>query len=151
MTKRITKEFADLQLEPPEDMKVDLISENDLFKWVVTINGPKDTPYAGGKFLVNVTLPNEYPFKPPVINWKTKIYHPNVTNDGKGSMCLGFLKDGEWKPSSRMAAALEYVRQLMIEPVPDDAVEQAISDEYRNNRKQFIKTAKQWTNTHAKL
>ncbi|KAL8674172.1 MAG: hypothetical protein Q9168_001423 [Polycauliona sp. 1 TL-2023] len=149
MTKRITKEFADLQLEPPEDMKVDLISENDLFKWIVTIIGPKDSPYAGGKFEVQVTLPNEYPFKPPVINWKTKIYHPNVTNDGKGTMCLGFLRDGEWKPSSRMAAALEYVRQLMIEPVPDDAVEQAVAQEYRNNRKQFVKTAKQWTKTYA--
>ena len=33
-------------MQPPEDMKVDLISENDLFKWVVTIIGPKDTPYA---------------------------------------------------------------------------------------------------------
>ncbi len=64
-------------------------------------------------------------------------------------MCLGFLRDGEWKPSSRMHAALEYVRQLMIEPVPDDAVEQAIADEYKNNRKQFIKTAKQWTKTYA--
>ncbi|KAL8643964.1 MAG: hypothetical protein Q9226_008011 [Calogaya cf. arnoldii] len=149
MAKRITKEFADLQKEPPEGMKVDLLSENDLYKWTVMIDGPKESPYAGGKFQVQVNLPNEYPFKPPVISWVTKIYHPNVTNDGKGTMCLGFLRDGEWKPSSRMAAALEYVRQLMIEPVADDGVDAAISDEYKNNRKQFIKTAKQWTKSYA--
>ncbi|KAL8767804.1 MAG: hypothetical protein Q9209_005798 [Squamulea sp. 1 TL-2023] len=149
MSKRITKEYADLQTNPPEGMSVDLISETDLFKWVVTINGPKESPYAGGKFQLYVTLPNEYPFKPPIINWKTKIYHPNVTNDGKGTMCLGFLRDGEWKPSSRMHAALEYVRQLMIEPVTDDAVEAAIGEEYKNDKKEFIKKAKQWTKTYA--
>ncbi|KAL8835718.1 MAG: hypothetical protein Q9176_006727 [Flavoplaca citrina] len=103
----------------------------------------------GGKFEVHATLPNQYPFKPPVINWKTKIYHPNVTNDGKGTMCLGFLRDGEWKPSSRMSTALEYVRQLMLDPVPEDAVEQAVANEYNNNKKQFIKTAKLWTKTYA--
>ncbi|KAL8806911.1 MAG: hypothetical protein Q9182_001040 [Xanthomendoza sp. 2 TL-2023] len=125
MSKRITKEFAELQANPPEDMKVDLASESDFHKWIVTINGPKESPYA------------------------TKIYHPNVTNDGKGSMCLGILRDGEWKPSSRMHAALEYVRQLMVEPVTQDPVEPAIADEYNNNKKQFIKTAKQWTKTYA--
>ncbi|KAL8802622.1 MAG: hypothetical protein Q9223_006533 [Gallowayella weberi] len=149
MSKRITKEFSELQLNPPEDMKVDLASESDFHKWIVTINGPKESPYAGGRFHIQVTLPSEYPFKPPVINWQTKIYHPNVTNDGKGSMCLGILRDGEWKPSSRMHAALEYVRQLMVEPVTQDPVEPAIADEYNNNKKQFIKTAKQWTKTYA--
>ncbi|KAL8728378.1 MAG: hypothetical protein Q9166_005422 [cf. Caloplaca sp. 2 TL-2023] len=145
----VIQEFADLQLEHPEGMKVELVSESDLHKWMVTVDGPKDSPYAGGKFQLLATLPNEYPFKPPVFNWKTKIYHPNVTNDGKGSMCLGLIKDEEWKPSTRMYAALEYARQLLIEPNADDPVEGGIADEYKHNYKQYVKTAKQWTKTYA--
>jgi hypothetical protein len=28
-------------------------------------------------------------------------------------MCLGMLKDSEWKPSTKMAAVLEFARQLL--------------------------------------
>ena len=46
----------------------------------------------------------------------TKIYHPNISNDtppNSGVMCLGMLKDSEWKPSTKMGAVLEYIRQLL--------------------------------------
>lgn len=148
-SKRITKEFAELSKNPPQDMKVNLVSENDFYKWVVTMVGPEDSPYAGGKFKILVNLPVEYPFKPPTINWQTKIYHPNVTNDDKGSMCLGILRDGEWKPNSTLHAALEYVRQLLVEPNADDAIEQAVGREYKEDRKEFIKKAKKWTKDYA--
>lgn len=111
---------------------------------------PCSQPAQGGNFKINVILPIEYPFKPPKINWQTKIYHPNVTNDEKGSMCLGLLRDGEWKPNSTLAVALEYVRQLLVEPNPDDPVEQAIGREYNEDRKEFNKKAKKWTKDYAK-
>ncbi|KAI4131739.1 MAG: hypothetical protein LQ338_001061 [Usnochroma carphineum] len=149
-SKRVQKEYRELHENPPQDMKVNLVHDDDLYKWLITLVGPEDSPYAGGNFKLHVTLPTEYPFKPPQINWQTKIYHPNVTNDEQGSMCLGLLRPGEWKPNSTLSAALEYVRQLLVEPNPDDPVEQAIARQYTEERKEFNKQAKKWTKEYAK-
>ncbi|KAI4205485.1 MAG: hypothetical protein LQ346_001439 [Caloplaca aetnensis] len=130
-------------------MKVTLVNDDDLYLWEITLSGPEDSPYAGGRFKIHVSLPTEYPFKAPQIIWKTKIYHPNV-EDEKGGMCLGMLRDGSWKPNSKMSAALEYVRQVILEPDPDDATEQAIAREYKEDRKEFTKKAKKWTKDYAK-
>ena len=101
-------------------------------------------------FVLSLTLPKEYPFKPPTLSFKTKIYHPNVTNDDKGSMCLGLLRPDEWKPSSKIDTVLEFARGLLNEPQPDDAVEQGIAREYRENQKEFLKTARNWVKQYAK-
>lgn len=148
--KRISKELAELIETPPAGISVQLADESDVYKWKVLMKGPEGTPYQGGTFLVNLTLPNEYPFKPPTVSFATKIYHPNVSNDDKGSMCLGMLKSDEWKPSSRIAAVLEFARQLLVEPMPDDAVEGRIAEQYSNDRKRFEEVARDWTRRYAR-
>lgn len=102
-----------------------------------------------GKFQVKLVLPTEYPFKPPTVSFATKIYHPNVTNDDKGSMCLGMLRPDEWKPSSRISAVLEFARQLLKEPMPDDAVEGRIAEQYKNDPKRYEEIAREWTRKYA--
>lgn len=103
----------------------------------------------GGIFVLHLLLPLDYPFKPPVLSFQTKIYHPNVTNDGKGSMCLGLLRPDEWKPSSKLDTVLAFARGLLKEPQPDDAVEQQIARECKDQPKEFAATAKAWTKQHA--
>ena len=39
-----------------------------------------DTPYEGGKFLVDIIIPPDYPFKPPKMKFDTKIWHPNISS-----------------------------------------------------------------------
>jgi ubiquitin-protein ligase len=103
----------------------------------------------GGHFKLRLSLPSDYPFKPPVLNFQTKIYHPNVSNDDKGSMCLGMLRSDTWKPPNKIWAVLEMARNLLVEPNPDDAVEASIADQYKGDRKEFEKTAKDWVKRYA--
>ena len=118
--------------------------------WNVVMDGPADSIYAGGHFKIVIKLPKEYPFKPPVLNFKTKIYHPNVTNDENGSMCLGMLRADQWKPPNKISDVLKLVRQVLAAPQPDDAVEAGIADQYKNDKKAFDKTAKDWVGRYAK-
>ncbi|EPS30111.1 Ubiquitin conjugating enzyme E2 B [Penicillium oxalicum] len=147
--RRIAKELTELNAAPPEGISVELADEANLYQWKVFMDGPEGSPYQGGKFLVNLALPTEYPFKPPTVSFGTKIYHPNVTNDDKGSMCLGMLRADEWKPSSKIAAVLEFARQLLLEPMPDDAIEGRIADQYKNDRKRYDEIAREWTRKYA--
>lgn len=64
-------------------------------------------------------------------------------------MCLGMLRAEEWKPSSKISAVLDFARQLLVEPMPEDAVEAGIAQLYREDRKEWEKRAKGWTKTWA--
>jgi len=60
------------------------------------------------------------------------------------------LKGDQWKPSSRIVAVLEAAQQLLVEPVPEDAVEAGAAELYKNDRKEFEKHAREWTKRYAK-
>ncbi|CAG7900916.1 unnamed protein product [Brassica rapa] len=67
-----------------------------MFHWQATIMGPSDSPFAGGVFLVSIHFPPDYPFKPPKVSFRTKVYHPNINSNG--SICLDILKE-QWSPA----------------------------------------------------
>ena len=55
-----------------------------------------DSPYSGGVFFLAIHFPTDYPFKPPKVNFTTRIYHPNINSNG--SICLDILRD-QWSPA----------------------------------------------------
>ena len=54
------------------------------------IKGPEDSPYEEGRFELELSLPDHYPFEPPKVHFVTPIYHPNI--DNTGIICLDLLK-----------------------------------------------------------
>jgi ubiquitin-conjugating enzyme E2 D/E len=86
----------------------------------------------GGKFNFQLTFPITYPFTPPRFKFLTTIYHPNI--DDQGAICLSLLKEGEWKPSTRVVSILEGIMGLLITPNPDDPLVASIAEIYQNNR-----------------
>lgn len=66
------------------------------FHWQATIMGPGDSPFQGGVFFLAIHFPTDYPFKPPKVNFTTRIYHPNINSNG--SICLDILRD-QWSPA----------------------------------------------------
>ncbi|RDW70408.1 putative ubiquitin-protein ligase-2 [Coleophoma crateriformis] len=147
--RRITKELAEVTSDPPAGVTVSLANESNVHEWNIMMDGPPGTPYAGGKFKLLLVLPTDYPFKAPTLNFKTKIWHPNVTFDEKGSMCLGMLKGDVWKPSSKIMSILTAAQQLLVEPNPDDAVEASIAQKFKEDKAGFIKEAQEYTKKYA--
>ena len=48
-------------------IKAILPDESNLLHWKGEIHGPTGTAYEGGKFVVDIILPSDYPFVPPKV------------------------------------------------------------------------------------
>ena len=143
--KRIRTELDKIQQDPPSNCSAGPADE-DLFKWEATIIGPIDTVYEGGIFKLDILFPERYPFKPPKVKFRTRIYHPNINSSG--GICLDILKD-QWSPALTISKVLLSICSLLDEPNPDDPLVPEIADEYVNNRKVYDDTAKTWTRLFA--
>ncbi|KAG2232716.1 hypothetical protein INT48_000073, partial [Thamnidium elegans] len=148
--KRINKELKDLERDPPSSCSAGPIGD-DLFHWQATIMGPEDSPYQGGVFFLSIHFPTDYPFKPPKINFTTKIYHPNINSNG--SICLDILKD-QWSPAltiskGNLARVLLSVCSLLTDPNPDDPLVPELAHIYKTDRPRYEGTARDWTRRYA--
>ncbi|XP_064961937.1 constitutive photomorphogenesis protein 10-like isoform X1 [Musa acuminata AAA Group] len=112
--KRIKKEMLELNADPPADCSAGPKGDN-LYHWVSTIIGPQGTPYEDGIFFLDIVFPCDYPFKPPKVTFKTRIYHCNV--DSAGNLNLDILKDG-WSPAMTISKVLLAIRSIITNPVP---------------------------------
>ena len=68
---------------------IGLENDDDLFVWNIVFEGPENTLYEGGYFKAQLKFPDDYPNNPPVMTFKTKMWHPNIYPDGK--VCISIL------------------------------------------------------------
>ena len=144
--KRIQKELIDLGKDPPANCSAGPIDDKDQMHWQATIMGPDESPFAGGVYFLNIHFPTDYPFKPPKINFTTRIYHPNINSNG--SICLDILKE-QWSPALTISKVLLSISSLLTDPNPDDPLVPAIAQEYKADKSKYEASAREWTRKYA--
>ena len=144
--RRLRKEYADIQVDPPANCTAGPVSEADFFSWEAMIFGPSDSPFSGGLFNLSIRFPSDYPFKAPIITFKTKIYHPNI--NAAGGICLDILKK-EWSPALTISKVLLSILSLLTDANPNDPLVPDIAELYKRDRTAYDEKAREWTRMYA--
>lgn len=146
MSTRLSKEWADLQKDPLPGISTSL-HDGNTHLWDVVIDGPPGSPYEGGKFKLQLVIPEQFPHKAPEIVFQTKIYSPAVMEEkGKLHMCVDMLH--KWAPAAKIRRLLGDIYDIFVNPSGQaNAVVAAALAEHPD---QFRATAQEWTRLYAK-
>ena len=63
-----------------------------------------------GTFKLTLEFSEEYPNKPPVVKFLSKMFHPNIYADG--GICLDILQN-RWSPTYDVSAILTSIQSLV--------------------------------------
>lgn len=86
--RRLVKEIQDVQKDTHSGVSLESMNKaqsgsdtlDDLTHFKGVFRGPPDTPYHGATYNVDIKIPPDYPFQPPIMKFMTKIWHPNVSS-----------------------------------------------------------------------
>ncbi|KAM0753931.1 ubiquitin carrier protein [Meredithblackwellia eburnea MCA 4105] len=147
--KRIQRELKEVQKPdnmPPGCSCGPIDEAASIFEWQAQIEGPTDSPYENGIFDLLITLPPDFPFRPPRVQFKTKVYHCNI--NPQGGICLDILKS-QWSPALSIVKVILSISSLLSDPNPHDPLVPDIAQRFLKDRKGHDKTAREWTKKYA--
>lgn len=138
---RLHKELMNLMMTQDRNISAFPEGEN-LFKWIGTIMGPKDTVYETLKFKLSFQFPHSYPYTAPVVKFITPCFHPNV--DTNGNICLDILKE-KWSALYDVRTILLSIQALLGEPNIDSPLNALAAEKWQKQeeyKKHVLETYK---------
>ncbi len=86
----------------------------------------------GEYFHLKIEIPENFPFEPPVVLMKTKVYHPNI-NYKTGSIWINILKKNNRTATNTIQQVLLYIQGYLNEPNTKYPLMSEINNVYLND------------------
>eukprot|EP00899_Mesostigma_viride_P012235 jgi/Mesvir1/21011/Mv08066-RA.1 len=131
--KRLMRDFKRLQGDPPAGISA-APQDTNIMVWDAVIFGPDDTPWDGGTFRLQMDFTEDYPNKAPIVKFISKMFHPNIYNDG--GICLDILQN-QWSPIYDVSAILTSIQSLLCDPNPNSPANSEAARLYSESRKEY--------------
>ena len=131
--RRLVRDFKRLQADPPAGVTA-APDDANILVWQAVIFGPDDTPWEGGTFRLEMNFSEDYPNKAPAVRFATRVFHPNVYNDGQ--ICLDILQN-QWSPIYDISAILTSLQSLLSDPNPASPANSEASRLYSEPRREY--------------
>lgn len=150
--KLLTKEVTELEENLPESCKVDFKDPNVLHEFTLTVT-PGEGYWKEGIFIFHVMIPEEYNIKPPHVSCETKIWHPNISENGE--VCLSLLRehtlDGSgWAPTRKLKDIVWGLNSLFTDLLNfDDPLNVEASELYFKNKESFRRRVEDYITMYA--
>ena len=94
---------------------------NNILDWYYVLEGPKETPYEGGRYLGLIRFPPKYPFAPPMIKMMT----PNGRFVPNQRLCLSIsdFHPESWNPIWNVGSILIGLLSFFVVEEPASGME----------------------------
>ena len=135
---RLMRDLKKLQNEPMPDIHAK--PTENLMVWKAVIIGPQDTPWEGGTFKLLLEFSEEYPIKAPTVRFTTRIFHPNIYNDG--TICLDVLQN-QWSTIFDVQTILASVQSLLCDPNPESPANSEAARLFVDNRRAYVRRVRE--------
>ena len=126
---------------------------NNLYEMDLKVS-PRTGFYNGGVFQFHITVPPEYNNVPPVVKCLTKIWHPNITEEG--AICLSLLRQNTldgfgWMPTRRLSDVIHGLQSLFSELIDfEDPLNVDAAKQYASNPDAFQQKVKTYIKSYAR-
>lgn len=142
-TKRIEKERQEFNAWK-SSVSCDGYPKENEDTWIVTMDGPRDSPYMGGKFKIKIYFGSDYPKTKPEVDFITPICHINI-----GSyICITALT--KYKPSYSILFILSQIFMMLTSPNEKSPLNSEYYKLYKDDYSGYLAKARQMTREHAK-
>ncbi len=139
--RRLMKDLKKIESENTTVSGISAFPDNDsLFRWNAVIFGPEDTIWEGGIFKLYLEFSEDYPNKPPKVKFLTKMFHPNIYNDG--SICLDILQN-MWSPVYDISSILTSIQSLLCDPNTKSPANNEAAEMFNHNYKEYVQRVKE--------
>uniref|UniRef100_T1JHW8 E2 NEDD8-conjugating enzyme n=1 Tax=Strigamia maritima TaxID=126957 RepID=T1JHW8_STRMM len=150
--KLLVKEVSELQSNLPPTCQMKFDNPHQLHKFKLTIR-PDEGHWKGGRFRFNIHVTEEYNLMPPKVKCNTRLWHPNITEQGE--ICLSLLRENSvdglgWTPTRRLKDVVWGLNSLFTDLVNfEDPLNIEAAEQYRNDKDDFNSKVSKYVELYA--
>lgn len=120
--------------------------ENNKKHWRIVFEGSKYSPYEGGQFTLDLLFNKGiFPKYGPEAKFITKMFHPNIKDDGH--VCINLLND--WKQNISIISVIFGILDILDHPVASNGYSNQASSLLEKDEAGFYKKVKEYTLLYA--
>lgn len=151
--KLLVKEVQEMEENLPKSCKVNFEDHNSLHSFSLTVY-PEEGFWSGGKFKFVIDVPEDYNIVPPNVICDTRIWHPNIGENGE--VCLSLLRQNSidslgWAPTRKLKDVVWGLNSLFSDLLNfDDPLNVEAAEHYERDKESFKSKVRDYIQLYAK-
>jgi len=151
--KLLIKEVQEMEQTVPNTCEIIFSDPHCLYEFTLTIM-PDEGYWSGGRFNFQINIPEEYNMIPPKVKCVTKLWHPNISEEG--DVCLSILRQNSidgmgWAPTRKLKDVVWGLNSLFTDLLNfDDPLNKEAADLFSKNKELFSIKVKEYVIQYAK-